>query len=140
MPQNLFLPENFAILGKGGEKNDCLFPLPNRAIGIGTDPNSCSIVYFNSTNSGVEAFHCQLVPQENFWTLTDFSKTGTWLNGQKINPYQPYPLKIGDTIYIASTENTFVFCEYNPPVQKNLPPVQNPVTVNPPPPPNPPPP
>ena len=128
-----FLPESFAILGKGGEKNDCLFPLTNRAIGIGigTDPNSCAIVYLNSTNSGIEAFHCQLIPQENFWTLTDFSQTGVWLNGKKITPYQPYPLKLGDIFYIANTENTFVVCEYNAPVQKNLQPVQKQVTVKP---------
>ena len=104
------IPINFSLLGKGGEKNDCLFPLTNRAIGIGTDPQTCSIVY-SARTQGISAFHCQLAPQENGWTLTDFSDTGTWLNGTKMTKFQPYQLKVGDVFYIASLENSF--CLYS---------------------------
>lgn len=100
----------FTLLGKGGEKNDCLFQLPDRPIGIGTDPNKCSIIYLQGKGD-VSAFHCQLVPKQGFWTLTDYSDKGTWLNGKKMNPYQAYRLKEGDVFYLATLENSFCFAE-----------------------------
>lgn len=103
---------NFSLLGKGGEKNDCLFALPDRPIGIGTDPDKCSIIFSQGKN-GVSAFHCQLVPKQGGWTLTDYSDKGTWLNGKKITPYQAYPLKSGDVFYLASLENSFYFSADN---------------------------
>ena len=96
----------FSLLGRGGIKNDCLFPLSNRALGIGTDPNSCAIIYPKET-VGVAEFHCQLAPQNDGWTLTDFSEAGTWLNGKKMTKFQAYPLKVGDVFYIVSAENSF---------------------------------
>ena len=103
---------NFSLLGKGGEKNDCLFPLLDKPIGIGTDPNSCSIIYTQKKDD-VSAFHCQLVPKQGGWTLTDYSEKGTWLNGKKITPYQAYPLKPGDVFYLANLENSFRFSADN---------------------------
>ena len=100
----------FTLLGKGGEKKDCFFQLPDRAIGIGTDPNKCSIIYLHSKGD-VSAFHCQLAPKQGFWTLTDYSDKGTWLNGKKMNPYQAYRLKEGDVFYLATLENSFCFAE-----------------------------
>ena len=100
----------FTLLGKGGEKNDCLFQLPNISLGIGTDPNKCSIVYLNGKGD-ISAFHCQLVPKQGFWTLTDYSDKGTWLNGKKITPFQAYRLKEGDVFYLATLENSFYFAE-----------------------------
>lgn len=100
----------FTLLGKGGEKNDCFFQLPDRAIGIGTDPNKCSIIYLHSKGD-ISAFHCQLAPKQGFWTLTDYSDKGTWLNGKKMNPFQAYPLKEGDVFYLATLENSFYFAE-----------------------------
>lgn len=94
------------LLGKGGEQDDCVFPLLERALGIGTDPNNCSIIYSKKPN-GIAAFHCQLVPQGGIWYLTDFSDTGTWLNGQKMIKFQAYPLKVGDVFYLARLENSF---------------------------------
>ena len=99
---------NFSLLGKGGEKNDCLFLLPDRPIGIGTDPDKCSIIYSQDKNN-ISDFHCQLVPKKDGWTLADYSDKGTWLNGKKMNPYQAYPLKPGDVFYLASLENSFYF-------------------------------
>ena len=100
----------FTLLGKGGEKNDCLFQLPDRPIGIGTDPNKCSIIYLQGKGN-VSAFHCQLVPKQGFWTLTDYSDKGTWLNGKKMTPFQGYRLKEGDVFYLATLENSFCFAE-----------------------------
>ena len=97
---------SLVLLGKGGEQDDCVFPLLNRALGIGTDPNNCSIIYSKEQN-GIAAFHCQLVPQGGTWYLTDFSDTGTWLNGQKMIKFQAYPLKVGDVFYLAKLENSF---------------------------------
>ena len=100
---------NFSLLGKGGEKNDCLFQLPDRPIGIGTNPDQCTIIYTQAQN--VAGFHCQLVPSPNGWTLTDYSTNGTWINGKKMNPFQAYPLKHGDVFYLASLENSFYFSD-----------------------------
>ena len=96
----------FSLLARGGLKNDNIFPLIDRAIGIGTDPNSCAIIYPQGT-AGIAQFHCQLVPQGGGWTITDFSDSGTWLNGTKMNKFQAYPLNVGDVFYIASLENSF---------------------------------
>ena len=115
---------NFSLLGKGGEKNDCFFSLPDRAIGIGTDPTKCSIVYAKG-NNGISAFHCQLVPKQGGWVLTDYSEKGTWLNGKKIKPFQAYPLKVGDVFYLASLENSFYFAVDNA-ANVNQPQAQNP--------------
>lgn len=103
---------SFSLLGKGGEKNDCLFTLPDMPIGIGTDPNKCSIIYSQGKNN-ISAFHCQLVPRQGGWTLADYSDKGTWLNGKKMNPFQAYPLKSGDVFYLASLENSFYFSADN---------------------------
>ena len=98
----------FTLLGKGGGKNDCLIELPDRPLGIGTDPNNCSIIY-SQKNNDISAFHCQLVPQQGGWTIADYSDKGTWLNGKKMTPYQAYPLKPGDVFYLANLKNSFYF-------------------------------
>ena len=103
---------NFSLLGKGGEKHDCLFSLPDRPIGIGTDPDKCSIIYLQGKNN-ISAFHCQLVPKNGEWTLTDYSDKGTWLNGKKMTQFQEYTLKSGDVFYLANLENSFYFSVEN---------------------------
>ena len=122
---------NFSLLGKGGEKNDCLFTLPDRPVGIGTDPDKCTIVY-SKNNADISEFHCQLVPNQGGWTITDYSGKGTWLNGKKMIQFKAYPLKPGDVIYLARLENSFYFSDANfanqgqnqPPPQGQPPPTQ----------------
>ena len=106
------MSNKFTLLGKGGEKNDYLIELPDRPLGIGTDPNKCSIIYSKGKND-ISEFHCQLVPKQGGWTIADYSDKGTWLNGKKMTPYQAYPLKSGDVFYLANLENSFYFSAAN---------------------------
>ncbi len=99
----------FSLYAMGGAKNDSIFPLPNRPIGIGTDPNTCAIIYPAGT-AGIESLHCQLVPQGDDWIIKDFSETGTWLNGKKIAKLLEYHLKVGDVFCVGSLENSFRLC------------------------------
>ena len=97
---------SFSLIGRGGLKDDNIFPLLDRAVGIGTDPNTCAIIYPAGT-ANISAFHCQIVPQNGGWFITDFSDAGTWLNGTKMVKFQAYPLNVGDVFYLASLENSF---------------------------------
>lgn len=97
-----------AILGNGGFMNDRLFSLPDNAICIGTDPSRCAIIYSRNV-VGIASLHCQIVPQNNDWLLIDFSETGTWLNGKRLNRGEPSSLKMGDVFYLGNKENSFVF-------------------------------
>lgn len=99
---------SMAILGRGGFMNDRLFPLPDNAIGIGTDPSRCAVVYPLNV-SCVAPLHCQIAPHNEGWLLIDFSETGTWHNGKKLNRGQPINLSDGDEFYIGTQENAFVF-------------------------------
>ena len=120
----------FSLLGRGGLKNDNIFPLMDKAIGFGTSPDDCAIIY-PANSRGISPFHCQLVPHEGGWVLTDFSEAGTWLNGTKLEKFRAYPLKAGDVFYLASLENSF--CLQSDETTSTQPQSINPPTINPPP-------
>ena len=107
-PSTTSLNQVMAILGRDGFMKDRLFPLPDNAICIGTDPSRCAVVYSKSTVE-IAPLHCQIVPQDDDWLLIDFSETGTWLNGKRLNHGQPSSLKDGDVFYLGNQENSFVF-------------------------------
>ena len=101
-------PISMAILGKGGFMNERLFPLPDNTICIGTDPSRCAVIYSKNI-VGIAPLHCQIVPQNEEWLLIDFSETGTWLNGKRLNHGEPSSLKMGDVFFLGNQENSFVF-------------------------------
>lgn len=96
------------LLGKGGIMNACRFLLPDKSICVGTDVNSCAIIYPFSTR-GIDPVHCQVLLQNGRWFLVDFSEDGTWLNGQRMNHGQIYILKDGDKFFLSSPDNEFSF-------------------------------
>lgn len=98
------------LLGQEGTMRDCRFPLGEKSICLGTDPKSCAIIYPPDTK-GISMVHCQLVHDDGSFIIVDYSEAGTWLNGMRLNKGQGYPLKEGDTIQLASPENSFKFCE-----------------------------
>ena len=75
---------------------------------MGTDINSCAIIYPFSTR-GISPVHCQILLQNGKWLLVDFSEAGTWLNGQRMTRGQGYILKDGDKFFLSSPDNEFSF-------------------------------
>ena len=109
------------LVGKGGCMDECEFPLPNDIICLGTDPRRCSIVYPRGTTN-VEPLHCQLVPQQDGWSIVCFSDIGTWINGNLLDKGTVYPLRAGDKISVGSIENNLMVCgaEYSARADKTL--------------------
>ena len=98
------------IEGVNGTMKDCRFPLPNKAICLGTDAKSCAIIY-PSTVKGISLVHCQILPQSHGYIIVDFSESGTWLNGEKMTRGQGFPLKDGDRFSLGGDVDSFVFRE-----------------------------
>ena len=103
---------NWMLKGKGGIMNECEFTLGGQNnnfisnICIGTDPNNCSIIYPVSTPE-ISPLHCQLTYKNNTWYITDFSDSGTFLNGNQIEKNKIYPLNNGDVFSVGNFKNNF---------------------------------
>lgn len=55
----------------------------------------------------VSGRHGEIGTAPDGWTITDVGSTnGTYLNGQRIDPMRPYPLKKGDRVRIATLDFT----------------------------------
>lgn len=89
------------------------FPVTTARQMIGRNPNS-NIVFPQQTN-GVSGYHCVIrgehASQRPFFCgtaamLWDYNSTyGTYLSsGQRLNPNEPYPLKVGDTFFLGSPQ------------------------------------
>lgn len=100
-----------ALVGIGGQMEGCRFPLQGASLTFGRDPGKCAIIYDSGT-PGVSSLHCQLVLQEGAWCLTDLSSSyGTYLNGRKLEPFAPSPLRPGDTFWLGQPQNSFTLKE-----------------------------
>ena len=100
-------PNGWSLTGSGGGlMQGNIFPLQVENICIGTDTNACAIIY-PSEATGISAIHCQLTFKNGSWLLTDFSDTGTWLNGVRLEKGQIVPVKPHDEIMIANSSNIF---------------------------------
>lgn len=100
-----------ALVGIGGQMEGCRFPLQGASLTFGRDPGKCAIIY-DSGAPGVSSLHCQLVLQEGAWCLTDLSSSyGTYLNGRKLEPFAPSPLRPGDTFWLGQPQNSFTLKE-----------------------------
>ena len=85
------------------------FPLQTGSINIGRDPSQCAIVYPQDTR-GVSGVHCCVRYAGGAYTVTDLSKFGTYINGQRLTPGQPSaPLRPGDAIGLGSKNVIMVF-------------------------------
>ena len=57
---------------------------------------------FDAFNRGISRIHAALYYENDTVMLVDeYSTNGTWVNGRKIEPMQPTPLKNGDEIRLA---------------------------------------
>lgn len=70
---------------------------------IGRDPQSCRVTV---NYSGVSREHCRISCKKTGgheeYFITDLgSKNGTKLNGERLEPDMPYPLKLGDHVTLA---------------------------------------
>ncbi|MCC3375527.1 DUF6382 domain-containing protein [Cohnella sp. REN36] len=59
--------------------------------------------HVDETN-GVSRAHLEMLRQADRWVAKDLgSRNGSWLNGQPMTPYEPYPLESGDQLQISSS-------------------------------------
>jgi len=99
------------LLGIGGQMDGCRFPLQGANLAFGRDPNRCAIVY-DSGAPGISSLHCQLILQEGAWCLIDLASSyGTYLNGRRLEPSVPNPLRPGDTFWLGQPQNSFTLKE-----------------------------
>jgi S1-C subfamily serine protease len=84
-----------------------VFPI-KESIVIGRNAESCNIVYAEGT-PGISSVHCRVALINGNITLFDLdSSYGTFLeNGVKLETNRPYPLKEGQSFYLATRENMF---------------------------------
>lgn len=99
--------QSFDLVGRGGAMNECRFPLAADTLCIGTDPDSCAIVY-PPASEGIAPIHCQLMRTSDGWSLVDFSSGETYLNGEKLTEGEPVAVKLGDVFWLSRMENSFV--------------------------------
>lgn len=83
------------------------FPI-QEGVTIGRDPAKCGIV-FPGEAPGVSALHCEIRKEGGQFTITDLGSTyGTFfMDGAKLSPHVPYPLKPGQQFYLGDTQNCF---------------------------------
>lgn len=99
------------LVGVGGQMDGCRFPLQETTLAFGRDPDRCAIIY-DSSAPGVSSLHCQLILQEGTWRLTDLTSSyGTYLNGRKLEPFAPNPLRPDDTFWLGQSQNSFTLKE-----------------------------
>lgn len=78
-----------------------------RIINVGRD-DSCELK-LNTDKKGISGIHASFSYEEGMWFLKDnFSKNGTWLNGEQIDPRKKHQLIADDVIELAKSER-FVF-------------------------------
>ncbi|MBB6674786.1 DUF6382 domain-containing protein [Cohnella nanjingensis] len=76
-------------------------PLQGASMIIGRSAEAAQHV--DETN-GISRAHLEMLRQEDRWVAKDLgSRNGTWLNGQPMTPYEPYPLEPGDQLQISSS-------------------------------------
>lgn len=98
----------FRIQAQSGAFAGRRFAIINQ-VRIGRDPNRNDIVYPADTK-GISGVHCVVGISNGQVTLMDLGSTyGTYLaQGQRLAANQPVTLRIGDTFYLATKDETFV--------------------------------
>lgn len=115
------IPNGWSLTGiSDGIMQGNVFPLHSEIIYIGTDINTCAIIY-PTMATGISSIHCQLTFNNNEWILTDFSDNGTWLNGVRLVKGTPNVIRPNDEIMLANSSNKFVIKF----IGTNLPPISS---------------
>lgn len=98
----------FRIQAQSGAFAGRRFAIINQ-VRIGRDPNRNDIVYPADTK-GISGVHCVVGISNGQVTLIDLGSTyGTYLSqGQRLAANQPVTLRVGDTFYLATKDETFV--------------------------------
>lgn len=82
------------------------FPV-NGTVVFGRNPNGCNILFPDNVR-GISRVHCSVEKKGNQFVITDLgSSYGTFLNGNKLQPNVPVPLKNGDSFYLGDKSNLF---------------------------------
>ena len=106
------------INGISGHYAQKSFPV-DRVITFGRSPDSCNILFPDNVR-GISRTHCKVEATPTGAIITDLgSSYGTFLNGNKLQPYTPVPLGNGDTFYLADKGELFTFssAKYAPAVR-----------------------
>lgn len=97
------MPEVLRIAIPGGEVVERR--LPQREVTLGRDRANAIVVEHPS----VGRWHARLVPEFSGWAVVDLeSATGTFVNGQRIDPGVMTPLDLGATIRIGEVQGVIV--------------------------------
>ena len=78
--------------------NDRTFEVSEAGLTIGrhTDNNA------SLDDSRLSRFHARITFRDGAWYAEDLGSTnGTTLNGERLEPNKPYPLKLGDHVVLA---------------------------------------
>ncbi|WP_029319163.1 FHA domain-containing protein [Butyrivibrio sp. AE3004] len=79
----------------------------NGTVVIGRNQQSCTIVYPDNTK-GISRVHCKVDQTPQGCMVTDLgSSYGTFVNGRKLMPNVPTPVREGDTFYLGNQSNLF---------------------------------
>ncbi len=82
---------------------------------LGSDPARCDLVSDRKTVSGL---HAQILRRHDTWMVEDLGSTnGTFVRGERIEPFDPVPVEFGDTISLGRSA-LFILGDYH--VQKIL--------------------
>ncbi len=94
------------INGLSGQYANQIFPLNGQMV-FGRNVNSCNILFSDDTK-GISRMHCKIEANGDTVTITDLgSSYGTFVNGNKLQPYSPRKLNVGDTFYLGDKNNLF---------------------------------
>ena len=99
-------PPTISLIGKGGLYNNKRVTQQGDVI-IGRHPTRCTLLY-PEDEKGISAVHCRIQKKDDKVLLTDLgSSCGTFVNGEKLRPNEPFSLQAGDTFWLADSINSF---------------------------------
>src|SRR5262245_49000576 len=91
-------PEPAELLVIEGEKRGERVVLDRPASGIGRHAENRLVL----SSKGVSRFHCQVIREDGRYAIEDLdSRHGTLLNGRRLIPRKPQPLRHGDRLTIV---------------------------------------
>jgi hypothetical protein len=95
------------IRGEKGQFSGKEFPVDRRLV-FGRNPKVANII-FGANVQGVSSAHCEIKKTPSGLFLTDIgSSHGTFLNGVRLTPGTPSPLKVGDCFFLGTADNMFM--------------------------------
>ncbi len=98
-----------SIMGVSGAYADAIFRIdPNENITIGRDPKTSQIV-FDDAYELVSRTHCTVRgdTQSGFYCITDYSRNGTYVNGERLPKSVTVQVPKGSILSIGNETNTF---------------------------------